>query len=204
MSAVYAVKPGDTLSKIAARQGTTLDALLRLNPQITNADIIHLGQLINLEEGDDDLSEDEDPPVAPAEAPEWYRVALLEEGVSEVRGDRHNPRVIEYHQSTSLRATEDEVPWCSSFANWCMEQAGLEGTDSAAARSWLNWGKEIATPQLGCVTVFSRPPNPSSGHVAFYVSETPTHIMVLGGNQSNMVRISGYKRSRLLSYRMPD
>jgi LysM repeat protein len=41
----YAVK-GDTLRKIAARFGTTVDALLRLNPQITNPNVIYVGQAI--------------------------------------------------------------------------------------------------------------------------------------------------------------
>jgi tyrosinase len=45
---VYVVKPGDTLKKIAAWAGTTLDALLKANPQITNANVIYVGQVINL------------------------------------------------------------------------------------------------------------------------------------------------------------
>jgi LysM repeat protein len=41
----YAVK-GDTLRKIAAKFGTTVDALLRLNPQISNPNVIYVGQAI--------------------------------------------------------------------------------------------------------------------------------------------------------------
>ncbi|RPJ24330.1 MAG: LysM peptidoglycan-binding domain-containing protein [Chloroflexi bacterium] len=43
----YAVR-GDTLRKIAAKFGTTVDALLRLNPQITNPNIIYVGQAIKV------------------------------------------------------------------------------------------------------------------------------------------------------------
>jgi LysM repeat protein len=43
----YAVK-GDTLRKIAAKFGTTVDALLRLNPQITNPNLIYVGQAITV------------------------------------------------------------------------------------------------------------------------------------------------------------
>jgi LysM repeat protein len=43
----YAVK-GDTLRKIAARFGTTVDALLKLNPQITNPNVIYVGQAITV------------------------------------------------------------------------------------------------------------------------------------------------------------
>jgi len=41
----YAVK-GDTLRKIAARFGTTVDVLLKLNPQISNPNVIYVGQAI--------------------------------------------------------------------------------------------------------------------------------------------------------------
>jgi LysM repeat protein len=45
---IYVVQPGDTLSEIAARYGTTVRALLDANPDITNPDLIYPGQLIIL------------------------------------------------------------------------------------------------------------------------------------------------------------
>lgn len=39
---------GDTLGKIAARSGTTVGDILAANPQITNASLIYIGQVINL------------------------------------------------------------------------------------------------------------------------------------------------------------
>jgi tyrosinase len=47
----YIVQRGDTLRIIANRFGTTVDAILKLNPQITNANIIFVGQSIRLPEG---------------------------------------------------------------------------------------------------------------------------------------------------------
>jgi LysM repeat protein len=47
----YIVQRGDTLRIIANRFGTTVDAILRLNPQITNANRILVGQSILLPEG---------------------------------------------------------------------------------------------------------------------------------------------------------
>jgi LysM repeat protein len=44
----YVVQRGDTLRKIAARFDTTIDAILRVNPQITNQNVIYAGQIINL------------------------------------------------------------------------------------------------------------------------------------------------------------
>jgi len=44
----YKIKPGDTLSKIAKRNGISLAQLLKANPQITNPDRIQVGQVVNL------------------------------------------------------------------------------------------------------------------------------------------------------------
>lgn len=42
----YTVKKGDTLSGIAAKNNTTVNNLLSLNPDITNKDLIYVGQVI--------------------------------------------------------------------------------------------------------------------------------------------------------------
>ena len=47
----YTIKAGDTLSKIAARNGLTLAQLLQANPQISNPDRINVGDNINLPNG---------------------------------------------------------------------------------------------------------------------------------------------------------
>jgi uncharacterized protein (TIGR02594 family) len=136
----------------------------------------------------------------------WFELAMIEEisGVEEIRGSRHNPRILEYHATTSLQANDDETPWCSSFVNWCMRQCGIAGTDSALARSWVDWGRPLDAPRVGCVVVLSRPPNPGSGHVAFYAGErSASRLLLLGGNQGDQVAYSSYPRDRVLAYRWP-
>ena len=44
----YYVRKGDTLRNIASRLSTTVDALLKLNPQITNPNLIYIGQAITI------------------------------------------------------------------------------------------------------------------------------------------------------------
>lgn len=46
----YTVKKGDTLSQIAKRKGITLRALIAANPKIKNANMIRIGQSINVPE----------------------------------------------------------------------------------------------------------------------------------------------------------
>ena len=44
----YYVQRGDTLRKIAAKFGTTTNVLIRLNPQISNPNVIYVGQAITV------------------------------------------------------------------------------------------------------------------------------------------------------------
>ena len=44
----YVVQRGDTLGKIAARIGSSVAAILAVNPQIWNPNLIYVGQVINL------------------------------------------------------------------------------------------------------------------------------------------------------------
>ena len=45
---VYYAQSGDTLRKIAAKFNTTVDAVLRANPQISNPNVIYVGQAITI------------------------------------------------------------------------------------------------------------------------------------------------------------
>lgn len=44
----YQIRPGDTLSGIAARYRTTVAALMKANPQISNPNLIYAGRMLNL------------------------------------------------------------------------------------------------------------------------------------------------------------
>jgi len=48
---LYYAQSGDTLRKIAGRFNTTLDAILKVNPQITNPNLIYVGQPISIPAG---------------------------------------------------------------------------------------------------------------------------------------------------------
>ena len=127
--------------------------------------------------------------------------AFLEMNVKEIKGSKHNPRILQYHKFTSLGASDDETPWCSSFVNFVTIKCGVDGTNSAAARSWEQWGNLLKKPLPGCIAVFARGLNPKFGHVAFYLYETKKYIYCLGGNQENAVTISTFPKSRLICYR---
>lgn len=48
---VYYVRKGDTLRSIASKFSTTVDAILKVNPQITNPNVIYVGQAISIPAG---------------------------------------------------------------------------------------------------------------------------------------------------------
>ena len=140
--------------------------------------------------------------------PPWMLIALREIGQREIAGAHHNPRIVEYHQSTLLRARTDEVPWCASFVNWCVREAGLKGTNSAAAASWARWGVQCDARRGAVTVIYNSTARNSSltttgNHVGFLVKETPTHFELLGGNQADSVKISRFARAswKLKAYR---
>jgi len=134
----------------------------------------------------------------------WMGIAQGEMGIRELPGSKQNPRIIEYHSKTSGAFSSDEVPWCSSFVNWVMHMAGFNSTHSAMARSWLNYGLPLKKPRYGCIVVMSRGSSKTSGHVGFFWKKNTFSIEVLGGNQSDQVRISKYYPWQVLGYRWPS
>lgn len=135
---------------------------------------------------------------------EFLRIAKAEIGVHETPGCSANSRIIEYDATTTLKAQSDEVPWCSAFVNWVCQQAGLKGTQSAAARSWLNWGDEARSIVPGCIAVLKRGDNSALGHVGFVSDKTSLSILLLGGNQDNSVCEKVFLKTHVISYRVPS
>lgn len=135
-----------------------------------------------------------------AKEPKYLSTARAELGEREVAGRGHNPRIVEYHASTELSATADEVPWCSSFVNWVMAKNEIAGTNSAMARSWTRWGT-ACEPQVGCVVVLRRGSNLNEGHVGFLLEWTDESVTLLGGNQGNSVSVCAYPRAHVVAFR---
>ncbi|EHJ9376190.1 TIGR02594 family protein [Salmonella enterica] len=153
---------------------------------------------------EDDPQPEPQPPVDGYDPEKWMTVARGELGVKEYSGKfNNNPRILEYHKTTSLGASEDEVSWCASFVGWVLIQAGYTSTRSALARSYLQWGSPLSEPRYGAVVVFRRGNNPTFGHVAFVQKFDANYVWCIGGNQSDSVKVSRFSRSSVLGYRWP-
>ena len=82
-----------------------------------------------------------------------------------------------------------------------MTRSGQQGTGSAQAISWLNWGQDIGEPAYGAIGVISY--GGGRGHVGFVVGRQGDRILLLGGNQGNQVRVSPFARDRFSAFVFP-
>lgn len=122
----------------------------------------------------------------------WMCHAIHEIGTAEIRGKQSSePRIEEYQKVTGGKS-DDETPWCSSFAAWVMQQAkiSLEGKVNALASSWREWGVEDNQQTFGSIIVLKKKSealqsNGSGAHVGFLLQCINGRYFVLGGNQGN-------------------
>lgn len=126
--------------------------------------------------------------------------------------EKNNPRIVWYHSFTTLRATDDETPWCSAFVCAAVSMGGgYPSTRSAAAISWETHKGMLAIDldkaERGDILVFRRKDgsNPRARHVTFLHAKTMVNGKVvlecLGGNQSNSVCIAKYRIEELVAVR---
>lgn len=136
--------------------------------------------------------------------PSWLVNARQYIGVHETAGPQTNPTIAKFLTEAHIVGIhDDETPWCATFVSACLEEFQIRSTRSAWARSYEKWGQRMAGPSVGAIVVFER--GPSSGHVGFVAGrDNAGHLMVLGGNQGDMVKLSPFNLGRVLGYRWPD
>ena len=145
-----------------------------------------------------------------------YQIALMKYGLKEITGKQDNPQIISMFDDLGYngKALKDETSWCSALVCWCNMAAGYQHTGKLYANSWTEFDGveeiDIKDIQLGVIVVFWRGSydgDPISGtkipkrHVAYFISFDPQlpdkYVNVLGGNQSNELKISKYYKSRI-------
>jgi uncharacterized protein (TIGR02594 family) len=202
----------DSWEALQAATGLTRDELKSLNPHLEAVAEIEPGIPIDVPYARrQSMMAAKTPALAagpgPSAANTPYSIARTEllKNISEIPGSQNNPRITLYHSTTSGGAAPDEVSWCSSFVNYCVEQSGRTGTDSKAARSWNQWGTAVPKSQWqdGDIIVFWRVALSSwEGHVGFLVDWNGSRPHVLAGNQDNKLSIAQpYPFSQILSVR---
>lgn len=163
--------------------------------------VLQLGGLLPKFGVDGDLGIETKNAIDSLDIPEWIKTAMKEVGVHEIKGSKHNPRVVEYHSVTG-GYSNDEVPWCGSFIAWCLKQNDLPIVKvGERAKSWSNYGVVIKEPVIGAIAVKSRK---GGGHVCFVVGQdSKGYLYCLGGNQNDEVNIAKYKKEVFEDFRLP-
>ena len=87
--------------------------------------------------------------------------------------------------------------------NFVLRRAGGKGTQSRAARSFLQYGKKLDGPRVGAIAIMYRK-GPNNGHVGVVRgTDGQGNPIIVSGNHGNTVRQSVYSKSRVLAYVMP-
>jgi uncharacterized protein (TIGR02594 family) len=136
----------------------------------------------------------------------WMVIARKKLGIHEIPGCKADAFIVECLESTTLGKPDnrsDETPWCSAFANRIMQLAGYQGTNSAWARSWLDWGREPEDAEFGKGVIVILARGAVSGHVGFLEDWDDDRVKLLGGNQGNAVSYAWFPISRVIGWRVP-
>jgi uncharacterized protein (TIGR02594 family) len=134
-------------------------------------------------------------------APPWVTLGLKDLGFHET-GD--NQGIEEFISQAHCGQLGD--PWCAIWANAKLEQAKIDGTRSASSQSFRHNPNFVPLdgPALGAIAVYWRQSKDSGlGHVGFYMGETDTQVLTLGGNESDAVRQQFEPKSQLFGYWWP-
>ncbi len=93
--------------------------------------------------------------------------------------------------------------WCADFMNFVLRKAGGKGTQSRAARSFLQYGKKLDGPRVGALVIFYRK-GPNNGHVGVVRgTDGQGNPIVVSGNHGATVSQSVYPKSKVMAYVMP-
>ena len=134
--------------------------------------------------------------------PPWLMAARLDLGTAELHGAPTAPKIAGWLMDLGAWWRDDETPWCgTAVAHW-LKTAGQPLPEAwYRARAWADWGVAADCRALGAVAVFERA---GGGHVGLLVGvDADDHLMILGGNQGDAVRISPFDPARLVALRWP-
>lgn len=121
-------------------------------------------------------------------------------------GERSDRRTLSNMFAENLDQRIDPVrtPWCAAFINAVLAEAGLPTSGSNMGISFADYGTKVNKPQVGDIVVIRGGRN-SRTHVGIFVGTemrgSKQYIKLLGGNQSNQVRIASYPASKIIAIR---
>ena len=126
-------------------------------------------------------------------------------GLAEVPGTQSNPAILAMLKLDGDWPKDDEVPWCSAFANYVAWLLRLPRSKSLAARSWLDVGVPVTITEarvgFDVVVLWRGTLDAASGHVGFYAGHDDKAVHLLAGNQGDKVSVASFPVARVLGVR---
>lgn len=154
-----------------------------------------------------------DRPVAPSapinvtkQAPPWLIIAINNIGVAEIVGKGNNPVVMAMAKKCggqiAKNYTNDEIPWCKMFTEYCAIEAGYRMIDSLWALDNLKAGVKLNGPAVGA---FASKKRSGGGHTFIVAGKDKNgKIVGVGGNQTNKVSRATFLPSEIVGYNWPE
>lgn len=144
----------------------------------------------------------------------WVAEARTWIGEKEIKGIKHNPRVVGIWPAIGITwFKDDETPWCAGALTLWLRRGrdralrlGLPialptPAKPAAALSYLPYGSTLDKPAYGAIAVKKRK---GGGHVGLVVGRyADGRLAILGANQDDQVKISPYKAADFETFRWP-
>lgn len=129
----------------------------------------------------------------------WIAEGRKHIGLKELTGKNDHKLLEKWWQSFKAEWLVGEA-WCGLFVAHCLRQSNRYVVPLwFRAKSWESDSMtKLDKPAYGCIVTFTRN---GGGHVGFVVGKNAQgNIMVLGGNQSNMVSIAPFASDRITGF----
>lgn len=180
----------------------------------TNQNISHTSQMSVKDRKKHDINPIKQDPKIKEIRNKWMELALYEyndyKGQTEtsknisINGNKGlKYRIEDYHLEGANKKYTSKDPWCMSFVAYIFKKSINFTVQTAStdefSNKYLNEFKNTDKPYYGSVVYFKKYNNENEytghGHVGFVIgtSNDKKYIYCLGGNQSNMIKISRYR-----------
>ena len=131
----------------------------------------------------------------------WLTLAEKYLGEHEIAGRKDNQFILDCFKHTGYKADHDEVPWCAAFMCRVLEESGFKSTKSAAAISFEHYGSPVDV-KPGAILVFQWAGGDHHVTMVHHIVDE-NYVCCIGGNQSDMVKLSVFPRNRIIACRWP-
>ena len=143
------------------------------------------------------------PSVPPAETmPPWMAEMVRRHGLHE---KTHNASLSDWLKIGKWLGDPAKLPWCGDAVETCFVKtlpAEPVPDNPFWAQSWKAFGSDAGGPKVGAVGVIRW--SGSAGHVGFVADyDGKRRVTLLGGNQSDMIRLSAFDLNKFIAFRWP-